>query len=57
MFGNVCINTTSELNSFSLTGSNLDDYFVVKGGTFGSTGSINYYKEFNFQYIILLYIL
>jgi len=37
------------ISGFGLTGSNLDDYFVIKGGTFGSTGSINYYKEFKLR--------
>ena len=44
-FNKVVMNITG----FGLTGSNLDDYFVVKGGTFGSTGSINYYKEFRLR--------
>jgi hypothetical protein len=44
-FNKVVMNITG----FGLTGSNLDDYFVVKGGTFGSTGSINYYKEFKLR--------
>uniref|UniRef100_A0A6C0LDF5 Uncharacterized protein n=1 Tax=viral metagenome TaxID=1070528 RepID=A0A6C0LDF5_9ZZZZ len=47
-FNKVILNITN----FGLTGYNLDDYFVVKGGTFGSTGStssINYYKEFKLR--------
>jgi hypothetical protein len=44
-FNKVVMNITG----FGLTGYNLDDYFVVKGGTFGSTGSINYYKEFKLR--------
>lgn len=37
------------ISGFGLTGYNLDDYFVVKGGTFGSTESIDYYKEFKLR--------
>jgi hypothetical protein len=44
-FNKVVLNITN----FGLTGSNLDDYFVVKGGTLGSTGSIDYYKEFKLR--------